>query len=98
MKFYHATQCDNARKIVSDGKIKAHAGEVFLCRTPLDACKFLVIRGVKKITVFELNLKKDEVHESFDHSEAFFQCKAYVHDGDIILNAGVKIMRYEFEF
>ena len=83
MKFYHATTNEAAASIQKDGVLKAGPfGEVFLCRSPLDACKFLIIRGVLQVSVFEVNLKRSEVTESHDHSERFFQCKAYTHDGD----------------
>ena len=77
MKFYHATTEENLLKIVDDGVIKhSMGGVVFLCRNPIDACKFLVIRGYRKICVVEVNLKKNEVDESFDHSEAFFSMQS----------------------
>ena len=80
MKFYHATTKEAAASIQKDGVLKAGPfGEVFLCRSPLDACKFLIIRGVLQVSVFEVNLKRSEVTESHDHSEGFFQCKAYTH-------------------
>lgn len=76
MKFYHATTEENMRKILGDGVIKhSIGGAVFLCRNPIDACKFLVIRGYRKICVVEVDLKKNEVDESFDHSEAFSNAK-----------------------
>lgn len=99
MKFYHATTEENMRKILGDGVIKhSIGGAVFLCRNPIDACKFLVIRGYRKMCVVEVDLKKNEVDESFDHSEAFFQCKAFIHNGDIYLNGNEKILEYSFDF
>ena len=57
MKFYHATTEENALKIVRDGKIKMSAeGAVFVCKNPLDACKFLVIRGIE---ISKLTLTKN---------------------------------------
>ena len=79
MKFYHATTEENALKIVFDGKIKKSAEwAVFVCKHPLDACKFLVIRGIEKIIVFEVDLDEKRIVESTAHSEDFFQCKAYM--------------------
>lgn len=76
MKFYHATTMENAEKILDEGMIRHSAGGVvFLCRKPMDACKFLLIRGIKEICVIEVNLKKNSVEESNDHSEAFFSVK-----------------------
>lgn len=97
MKFYHATTGAAAESILNDGVLKADAfGEVFLCRTPLDACKFVVIRGVNLVSVLEINIKRSEVYESHDHSEAFFGCKAYAHHGDITLRGNVPVLTYDF--
>lgn len=98
MKFYHATTMKNAEKIL-DERIIRHSvgGEVFLCKKPLDACKFLLIRGIKEICVIEVNLRKNSVEESNDHSEAFFQCKAYTHNGDIELSGAEDVKTYRFD-
>lgn len=78
MKFYHATTSTAAESIRKDGVIKAGAmGDVFLCRNPLDACKFLILRGTPVIYVVEVDLRRSEVIESYDHAESFFKCKAY---------------------
>lgn len=98
MKFYHATTPENMRKILDDGCIKHSVGNVvFLCRKPMDACKFLAIRGIKKISVIEVELKKNQTEESNDHSEAFFQCKAYTHEGDIKLTGAEDVKTYRFD-
>lgn len=98
MKFYHATTMENAEKILNERIIRhSVGGEVFLCRKPMDACKFLVIRGIKEVCVFEVSLRKNEVKESNDHSEAFFQCKAYTHDGDIKLSGAEDVKTYRFD-
>lgn len=98
MKFYHATTKKNMEKIVEDGVIKSCGGAVFLCRKALDSCKFLAIRGMDKMSVIEVQLKMSEVTESFDHSQAFFQCRAYMHAGDIVLSGNEKIWDYELKF
>lgn len=97
MKFYHATSLENMQKIIDDGKIKSSLGEVFLCKKPLDACKFLVLRGLRKVYVIEVELNKNDVRESYDHAESFFQCKAYVHNGDIQLKGTEEITEYKFD-
>lgn len=38
-----------------------------------------------------------EVTESHDHSEGFFQCKAYTHDGDIAVSDRVPVRTYDFQ-
>lgn len=60
-KYYHATNYANFSGIMAQDVIKAgiDGGGVYLCETAKDACKFLAIRGVKKIYVFEV-----EVNES----------------------------------
>lgn len=99
MKFYHATSPENMQKIIDDGKIKhSFGGEVFLCRKPLDACKFLVLRGLRHVSVIEVELNKKDVQESYDHAESFFKCKAYVHSGDIQLSGNESVKEYEFNF
>lgn len=99
MKFYHATTPENMQKIIDDGKIKhSFGGEVFLCKKPLDACKFLVLRGLRKVYVIEVELNKNNVQESYDHAESFFRCKVYVHNGDIELSGKEIIEEYEFDF
>lgn len=46
MKYYHATTKECIAKIVKDGTIKhSCGGVVFLCTDPIDACKFIAIRG-----------------------------------------------------
>ena len=98
MKFYHATTEENALKIVRDGKIKMSAeGAVFVCKSPIDACKFLFIRGLKKAIVFEVELDEEKIEESTDHSEAFFQCKAYMYHGEIKITDEIKEWEYTLQ-
>lgn len=74
MKFYHATTSTAAESIRKDGVIKAGVmGDVFLCRKPLDACKFLILRGMPVIYVVEVDLRRSDVVESHDHAESFFR-------------------------
>ncbi len=98
-RYWHATTPENLESILSDGKIKADAfGEVFFCKAPLDACKFLVIRGVRSCGVIGVMLDESKLVESFDHSESFFGCKAYIHLGDVILDGDEEITGYDFDF
>jgi len=95
--FYHATTRDKMFHIVAEGKLKANtSGEVFLCKSPIDACKFLVCRGITRISVIEILLNENDVVVSDDHSESYFQCKAYIHNGDIELTRKEKITDYIF--
>lgn len=98
MKFYHATTEENMEKILEDGCIKHSVGNVvYLCKKPLDTCKFLVIRGIREMCVIEVNIKENQVEESLDHSEAFFRCKAYTHNGDIKLSGAEDVRTYRFD-
>lgn len=98
MKFYHAAPRETMEKIVSEGRIrKSWDGEVYLCKKPEDSCKFLVIRGMRKMSVIEVDIDKNRVKESHDHSEAFFRCKAYMHNGDIELTGKENVRDYEFD-
>ena len=98
-KFYHATTAASMTAIRKEGVLRAGSfGEVFFCREPLDACKFLVIRGLRSVEVIEVELDEAAVEESYDHSESFFGCKAYVHHGDIELCGTEPITEYDFDF
>lgn len=98
MKFYHAAPREAMEKIVGEGRIrKSWDGGVYLCKKPEDSCKFLVIRGMREMSVIEVNIDKNEVKESHDHSEVFFCCKAYIHEGDIELKGNENVWDYEFD-
>lgn len=99
MRFYHATTNEVMEKILRDKEIKqSWDGCVYLCKQPIDSCKFLAIRGIRKVCVIEVELGNDEVQESHDHSESFFGCKAYIHEGGIELTGKERTEEYEFEF
>ena len=82
-KYYHASSYDNCCSILDKGIKTDRFGEIFLCKKPEEAARFLVVRGIKDIVAFEIELDDSEVKESFDHSEAFFKCKAYICNRDI---------------
>lgn len=96
MKFYHATTERNMVKIVHEKRIRKSMEGVYLCKDPVDACKFLVMRGVQRVSVIEAELDEKDVEESNDHSEGFFRCKAYIHQGDISLTGREWIFKYNF--
>ena len=79
MRFYHAAPKETMMKIYAEGVLKkSWDGVVYMCKDPIDACKFLVIRGMRQMSVIELELDEKEVEESHDNSETFFKCKAYI--------------------
>lgn len=98
MRFYHAAPREAMEKIIKEKRIRRSAdGCVYLCRRPEDSCKFLLIRGMKEMSVIEVKIAESETKESNDHSEAFFRCKAYTHDGDIELKGDERVFDYAFD-
>lgn len=98
MRFYHAAPKETMMKIYAEGVLKkSWDGVVYMCKDPIDACKFLVIRGMRQMSVIELELDEKEVEESHGHSETFFKCKAYIKHGDIVLSGDERIFDYDFE-
>lgn len=98
MRFYHAAPKETMMKIYTEGVLKkSWDGVAYMCKDPIDACKFLVIRGMRQMSVIELELDEKEVEESHDHSETFFKCKAYIKHGDIVLSGDERIFDYDFE-
>lgn len=49
------------------------------------------------MSVIEVDIDKNRARESHDHSEAFFQCKAYIHAGDIELKGNENVWDFEFD-
>ena len=49
------------------------------------------------MSVIEVDIDKNRVKESRDHSEAFFRCKAYIHSGDVKLKGNEHILDFEFD-
>lgn len=95
-KFYHATPMKNLLSILNEGAItKGCDGVVYLCDTQSDAVKFVAIRGEKEILVCECEIDESLVSESFDHSEAFFKCKAYTYPEDISTDEITNYVKYK---
>lgn len=98
MKYYHAAPKATMKKIVGEGRIrKSWDGVVYLCKEAVDSCKFLVIRGMREMSVIKVDIDEDEVEESHDHAESFFRCKAYMHEGDIKLTGNENVWDYTFD-
>lgn len=93
--YYHATPFENKEKVLTEGIHKGIDGVVYLCEKPEEAVRFVIIRGYKKILVVGVNLEEDMVEESFDHSEAFFKCKAYTYPEGIPSSYFVNAQVYE---
>lgn len=69
-------------------------GGVYICKQPLEAARFVAIRGHETGTIFEVELEERKVVEAHDHNEAFFGCKAYMYMDDIPTAKIVKMSRY----
>lgn len=87
-KFYHCTIRKNMRGIFENAIKKGADGVIYLADSPSNAAKFLYVRGypLREIVVFEIAremLDESRLDYSYDHSESFFGCKAYMYQGDI---------------
>lgn len=77
---YHGTSEDNFNKIISEGVIKtSFDGYIYCCETEEDVLKFMYIRNFnrKPCIILELQIPEEDVTETFDHSQAFFQCRCF---------------------
>lgn len=99
--YWHATSMDNLGSIMSNGiKKDRMEGVVYLADSAQNAAKFLVVRGIKEIVSLRISAKKldpSKLSESFDHVQSFFECKAYIYEGDIPESAidFTKSLKYE---
>lgn len=79
-RYFHATTHENAKKIMQDGVIrKGMDGGVYICKQPLEAARFVAIRGHETGTIFEVELEERKIVEAHDHNEAFFKCFVQKH-------------------
>ena len=93
--YYHATPYENLESIMDQGIHKGYDGVVYLTEKPEEAARFVAIRGCKTILVLGIELDKNLVTESFDHSFQFFRCKAYSYPDDIGINDVTEFLKYE---
>lgn len=93
--YYHATPFENLESIMDQGLHKGCDGVVYLTEKPEEAARFVAIHGCTKILVLGVELEEDLVDESFDHSEAFFKCRAYTYPDDIPADEITEFLRYE---
>lgn len=82
--YYHATDEKNMLSILREGIHTGSDGLVYLCTDPNEAVRFTYLHGILDNFVFGVDLEESEVEESFDHSEAFFKCRAYCISRDIL--------------
>lgn len=82
--YYHATQAENLESIIKDGLKRNNIEQaIFLCDKPEDAAKFLRVRLCPHFVVIPVQVHERFLEESFDHSEQFFKCKAWMYKKDI---------------
>lgn len=86
MKFlYHATPEENAGSILAVGLRPSADGYVYLAESIEDARKFLW-HEQSNIWIFSVRMREDDnalLEETFDHSRAFFRCRAFGYRGTI---------------
>lgn len=92
--YYHATPFENLESIMDQGIHRGCDGVVYLTEKPEEATRFLVIRGYIDILVCEVQIEEDMVEETFDHSEAFFKCRAYGYSEDITPDEITNYLKY----
>ena len=93
--YYHATPFENLESIIDQGIRKGYDGVIYLAEKPEEAARFVAIRGCRKMLVLGIELEEDLVNESFDHSQAFFKCKAYYYSDDIPVDEITEFLTYE---
>lgn len=94
-KYYHATPMGNYDSICEKGIFKGWDGVVYLTEKPEEATRFLTVRGYREILVCEVLVDECLVEESFDHSEEFFKCRAYMYPFDIGVDQILSYTGYE---
>lgn len=96
MKMYHATSYSNLYSILDDGIITNNAeGIIYLCEKPEEAARFPYMHLVRDIVVFEVEVNKKNIIETFDHNEVFFRCRAFGHIGNIPASKIENVYRYD---
>ena len=95
--YYHATPFENLNSIMNQGIRKGCDGVVYLTEKPEEAARFVAIRGYRKILVLGVELDDEMVSESFDHSEAFFKCKAFTYPENILFDYLVSAATYDLD-
>lgn len=97
-KYYHATDYNNLGSILTNGLKPSMEGIVFMTEEPIDAVKFVALRGIPKILVVEIKtLKKHEknIIETLDHNHRILDCKSYGFIGGIDTSMITNYIRYE---
>ena len=72
MKLYHATPARNLGKIMTEG-LNTRGGAIYFADSSKAAAGFVLLRGEKKVVVFEMEIPDSLVQESFDHNETIMK-------------------------
>lgn len=94
---YHGTPYSNMMKLMDEGIKPGYDGIVYLCEKPEDCAKFLYVRGITDIVVFKVKIPRKLEHnlqETFDHSQAFFKCRAFGYFGELKPEMIEPVMKY----
>ena len=97
---YHATNALNYISILESGLRPGIDGIVYLAETPEDAIKFVIVKGISRILVVEIRVPlelSNTIIETFDHSEAFFKCRAFGSIVPIELDRIVDYYMFDFD-
>ena len=93
--YFHATPYENLLSIVDNGIKTGCDRVIYVADNPTSAAMFLAVRGCKDILVVEVKLPSSKLVESFDHSEAFFRCRAFTYDKPISTKHIKNYTRYD---
>ena len=99
MIVYHATKFENLGSILDNGLQvnKSPDKMIYFADTEQGAVNFMAIRLCKDILVIKVDIPESELKESFDHSEKFFKCRAFVYDKDIAFDEFEGLSRYQLK-
>ena len=98
MYYYHATSEKAFNSILCDGQIKpGFDGLIYLAESKEDAYKFIAFRLFgEPIIILELTIPDNKLlEETFDHSYAFFKCKAFGYPESINFSYVNNVYKYE---
>lgn len=94
--FYHATNFDNLASILSKGLlVNKTCDGIYLCEKSEDCLKFVYMHGLTNVLVLKCKVDERYVKESFDHSQSFFKCRAWVTDKDIPSKNIIEYIQYK---
>lgn len=77
---YHSTDSRNIPAIMKEGIKPGIDGCVYMCNAAEHTLRFATFSMAENISVIEFEVPEEDLEESFDHSEAFFRCKAWITD------------------